>query len=78
MARKMRKGSPKGETGTVVIEVGHRQCPPIVRTGFKTMAAAHAWLRQTHCTGDCKDNGGMVIGFSDSHDYTAVRFCTPR
>jgi len=67
-----------GDGGVIVIEVGHRRCPPIVRTGFPTIAAALAWLRGTHCTGKCRDAGGMVIGFSDEGSYDAIRFCTPR
>ena len=78
MARKRPGGGHQGEAGTIVIEIGQRRCPPIIKTGFRTMAAAHAWLRQTHCTGDCRDNGSMVIGFSGAADYTAIRFCTPR
>jgi hypothetical protein len=61
------------EEKPIVIIIGKKKCPPKRKGGFKSEAAALAWVRATHCTAPCKDAGLMVIGIDG--DYEAIRFC---
>jgi hypothetical protein len=65
----------KHKFGLLMFDAGDGDCPPI-REHFNNWKAADKWVHETHCTGDCEDNGLMIIGWDG--DYTAVRFCTPR
>ena len=62
----------ENEMETEVIIIGKKKCPPI-RKHFTSEEEALKWVRGTHCSAPCADNGFMVIG--GDGDYEAIRFC---
>jgi hypothetical protein len=63
-------------SSTFIVLGGPKGCPPIRQGPFETEKEALDWLHKHHCKGDCRDNGGMVMG--GDGDYEAIRFCIPK